>query len=124
MGSFLVDTTTTDAYVLGAGPDVINIRAVGRDREDRVVYRYDIFNNGVLVTSSTDIRSGVGDQANARSGLGALVSFLLADAERFAMGDPYGNGYAFARRTVAWADDQVAELQHLDLVVNYGLDGR
>lgn len=118
MDSFLADTTTAVAYVLGDGPDVVNVHAVGRDREDRVVYRYDIVTGGALLVSGADIRSGVGCEANARCGLGALVSFLLADAERFALGDPYGDGYAFDQRTVAWADDHVAELQELDVAVN------
>ena len=119
MGSFLADTGTAIAYVLGNGPDVINVHAVGRDGDDRVVYRYDIFTNGSLLVLGVDIRSGVGCKANARRGLGALVSFLLDDAERFALGDPYGNGYAFDERTLIWADQHDAELQELDETVNH-----
>lgn len=120
MGSFLADTPTALAYVLGNGPDVINVHAIGRNDDNRVVYRYTISTDGVLLTSGEDLRSGAGAPPDARRGLGALVSFLLADVERFRLGDPYHNGYAFDARTVAWADDQLSELQDLDLAVNWG----
>ncbi len=119
MGSFLADTPTALAYVLGNGLDVINVHAVGRDDDDRVVYQYTIFADGALLTSGADLGSGAGATPHVRRGLGALVSFLLADVERFQLGDPHHNGYAFDTRTVAWADTQLAELQDLDLAVNW-----
>lgn len=62
----------------------IFVEAVGRDAERRVKYQYRVVDStGTVVTEGTDLRSGVGAEPDEEDGLTSLLSFLLADAERY-----------------------------------------
>lgn len=117
--SSLFATQSAVTAMLGNGPDVIGVRAIGRDHDGRMAYGYGIFRDGSLLAAGEDIRSGVGGIGHAVHGFTALIDFLSADAEKYArlMGPvPAGDdGYLFGETVAEWAYGNSDELTMLAL---------
>lgn len=96
-----------------------------RDYEDRVVYWVAItLPDKRTLYTSTELRSAVNEEPDARKALASLLSFLLADAEKYAahgQGEP-ADGYCTARNVAEWAYTWDTEIQALAEELEGGSD--
>lgn len=100
------------AYVVGDGPDVINVRR-SHVFSDGQAWQFSIHRDGALLSTGNDVRTPGGK--SARDALVSLGSFLGADAEKYQrlMGRPIPegeDGYIFGDRVAEWAYHRSDEL--------------
>lgn len=105
------------AVNVGNDGSTLHIKAIGRDDDDRVVWRYVIENgNRAVLDEGTDVRSGRGDPVDPRKAMATLVGFLGAAAEAYRVemqGRASDNAGLFAPDVIEWAylhDDELASL--------------
>ena len=105
------------AVRVGDAGGTVHIEPRGRDHVDRAVWRYVIEDNdGTILDDGTDLRSGVGDDFDARKTMATLLGLLGAAAEsyRYTMyGQTSENVDLFPPDVTEWAyqyDDELAAL--------------
>lgn len=107
------------AVRVGDAGATIHIEPHGRDLENRAVCRYVIEDNdGTVLDDATDLRSGAGDDFDARKMMATLLSFLAAAAESYrytTYGQTSENADLFPPDVTEWAYQYDGELAALAL---------
>lgn len=98
--------------MVGDGPDVINVELIDRDAENRMRCLWSIWQNGALLETGADLRSGCHAETDAEEMLCTLLAFLGAAAEAYGHDDSE-NADLFAPATMAWAYEWSGELTDL-----------